>query len=95
LACALTLLILVPAATGATPLVSIQATPAAGAAPLHVTLAATGDAASYHWDFGDGTTGNGPTPSHTYASAGTYTITLTFSLGAGGLYVVQTTASVT
>jgi len=32
---------------------------------------------AYDWDFGDGTTGVGVTPSHTYASAGTYNVTLT------------------
>ncbi len=31
---------------------------------------------SYGWDFGDGQTGVGRTVSHTYASAGTYTVTL-------------------
>jgi len=29
------------------------------------------------WDFGDGTTGSGISPNHTYAAAGTYTVTLT------------------
>jgi hypothetical protein len=28
------------------------------------------------WDFGDGTTGSGPTPSHVYTAAGTYTVTV-------------------
>ncbi|MGD8110670.1 S8 family serine peptidase [Vibrio sp. TRT 17S01] len=32
---------------------------------------------SYAWDFGDTNTGNGKTTSHTYASQGTYTVTLT------------------
>lgn len=32
---------------------------------------------SYNWDFGDGTTGNGTQPTHTYNTAGTYTVTLT------------------
>ena len=32
---------------------------------------------SYHWDFGDGATATGLTPSHAYASAGIYAVTLT------------------
>jgi PKD repeat protein len=32
---------------------------------------------SYAWDFGDGSTGSGPNPSHSYAHPGTYTVALT------------------
>jgi PKD repeat protein len=88
LAWALALLILVPAASGATPLISIQATPTAGAAPLHVTFTATGDAASYHWDFGDGTSAEGRTAEHTY-TAGRWAAALT-ARSDGGESTAQT-----
>jgi subtilisin family serine protease len=38
---------------------------------------------SYSWNFGDNTTGSGVTPSHTYGSAGTYSVTLTVTDGGG------------
>ena len=37
---------------------------------------------NYQWDFGDGTSANGQTVQHTYASPGSYTVTLTVSEGA-------------
>jgi PKD repeat protein len=36
-----------------------------------------GSIVSYAWDFGDGSTGNGPAPSHVYAAGGAFTVTLT------------------
>jgi hypothetical protein len=35
-----------------------------------------GDALTYQWAFGDGSTGNGPTPTHTYLAAGVFTDSL-------------------
>jgi PKD repeat protein len=44
-----------------------------------------GTISSYAWTWGDGTTnGSGPSPSHTYAAAGTYQVTLTVTDNQGG-----------
>src|SRR6187401_2201582 len=59
----------------AVPNVSVQAIPATGQAPLNVTLTATGDAVSYHWDLGDKTQANGPIVQHQYAT-GRFTATV-------------------
>ncbi|MDR6971731.1 PKD domain-containing protein [Leifsonia shinshuensis] len=50
-----------------------------------------GTVASYAWDFGDGTTGTGVNPTHTYGSAGTFTVTLsvTDNQGLAGAPVQQ------
>jgi PKD repeat protein len=78
----LAVLIFGPAAAAAPPVISIQATPVAGAAPLQVTFTAVGEAALYHWEFGDGASADGKTVEHTYA-AGRWTVTLTASSAAG------------
>ena len=41
------------------------------------------DAASYNWDFGDGSTSIIANPTHTYASAGTYAVQQTVTNGCG------------
>ena len=61
----------------APPVVTVQATPASGAAPLAVTLTAAGDPAAYHWQLGDGTTAEGAVVQHVYERAGVYTATVT------------------
>ncbi|MFB8167040.1 S8 family serine peptidase [Kitasatospora purpeofusca] len=43
----------------------------------------SGTGLSYRWDFGDGTTGTGVRPTHTYAGYGTYTVVLTVTDGSG------------
>lgn len=68
--------------TPGTPTATASATPTTGTAPLNVNFTSTASSpngliTSYSWNFGDGTTGNGPSAAHTYNSVGTYTATLT------------------
>jgi lipoprotein-anchoring transpeptidase ErfK/SrfK len=62
--------------------VSIQTTALRGAAPLHVVLTASGDAASYHWDLGDGTTADGPSIDHLFP-AGRFVVRVTATAADG------------
>lgn len=50
----------------------------------------TGDVTSYEWDFGDGSTAVGANASHTYPSAGSYTITLLVESDVGQDTVTET-----
>ncbi len=45
---------------------------------------ADGDDLTYTWDFGDGATGTGASPSHSYAAAGIYDVCLTVNDGQAG-----------
>jgi PKD repeat protein len=72
--------------SGNTPPTAIaNATPTIGTAPLFVTFSSLGsfdpDAQplGYEWDFGDGQSSTSPNPTHTYASSGVFTATLTVS----------------
>jgi PKD repeat protein len=47
---------------------------------------------SYEWDFGDGSSSTGVSPSHTYAQAGSYTVTLTVIDDSGAKATDATTA---
>jgi gliding motility-associated-like protein len=44
----------------------------------------TGPPSTYQWDFGDGSTSTQTNPSHTYSAAGSFTVKLIASAGAGG-----------
>ncbi len=72
------------------PVARASATPTSGALPLAVQFDGSassdpeGGTLSYAWSFGDGASGTGATPSHTYSTAGQYKATLTVT-DPGGL----------
>lgn len=67
---------------GSTVTANFTGSPTSGTAPLTVgfTNQSTG-ATTYAWTFGDGGTSTSQNPSHTYTTAGTYTVSLTASDG--------------
>jgi uncharacterized repeat protein (TIGR02543 family) len=74
------------------PTVTASGSPTSGTSPLAVNFTTTGadvdgDALTYAWTFGDGSTSSpqaAGTASHTYTAVGTYTATVTVSDGKGG-----------
>ncbi len=87
--------------TTAAPVAQFTGSPTSGGSPLTVafTNSSTGSITSYAWTFGDGGTSTAASPSHIYAAAGVYTVSLTVT-GPGGSntqtrsnYVTVTTAA--
>jgi len=66
------------------PEAKITASMTEGLAPLEVTFTGAGGVRA-RWDFGDGTTSDLPSPTHTFKTAGIHDVTLTVSDSAGGI----------
>ncbi|RAJ83065.1 gliding motility-associated-like protein [Chitinophaga dinghuensis] len=79
------------------PTVTISPSKTEGCIPLDVTFntfpfTRPGETiTSYSWDFGDGTTGTGATPMHTYLKEGNFTVILTFTTNNGCTNTATTT----
>lgn len=67
------------------PVASFAATPTTVTIPGTVAFAdsSTGNPTSWAWNFGDSSTSTAQNPSHTYTTAGTYTVALTATNSAG------------
>jgi PKD repeat protein len=67
----------------AVPVAGLTATPdgptALGETTNFVAGVSAGSNVGYAWDFGDGSSGVGPAPSHTYAQPGSYLVRVTAS----------------
>jgi PKD repeat protein len=74
---------------GSAPVAAFGATPAAPTVGTQVQFDGSasnqpgGSISSYAWDFGDGSSGTGATPTHVYSSAGTFPVTLTVTAADG------------
>ena len=80
------------------PTASFTANPMSGDAPLTVSFTNTSSGEptpTYTWDFGDMQGSNAINPSHTYTSAGTYTVNLTASNSGGSDSADPVTITVT
>ena len=74
-----------------TPNAAFTSAPAGGTAPVTVqfTDTSTGGPNVWSWDFGDGTGSTERNPSHTYATPGTYTVTLTAANANGSTVAIH------
>jgi PKD repeat protein len=61
------------------PIANFYAYPTSGPLPLNVNFTdqSTGNPSSWYWDFGDGLTSTVQNPTHTYSTAGTYSVSMT------------------
>jgi PKD repeat protein len=80
----------VPAAV--TPVANFTGTPLTGTEPLAVTFtdSSTNTPTSWAWTFGDGGTSTAQNPSHSYTTAGTFTVALTATNSAGSNTLTRT-----
>lgn len=74
--------IAVTSGIGTGPTAAFSAEPVSGTAPLSVQFTdesepGTSPITTWAWEFGDGSTSDGSSPSHIYSAAGTYTVVLT------------------
>ena len=87
-----------PGPSNQAPSASFSTNPSSGPAPLQVNLNASassdpnGDPLTYAWDFGNGQTGSGQSPSVSYPNPGTYIITLYVN---DGQFMVETSKTIT
>jgi uncharacterized repeat protein (TIGR01451 family) len=74
------------------PVAGFTAVPITGVVPLTVTFtnSSTGSIEQYHWNFSDGVTSTLTNPTHLYAAAGIYTVSLTVSGPAGSHTLTRT-----
>ncbi len=74
------------------PVANFTGIPLTGTAPLIVqfTDTSTGTPTSWNWSFGDTSFSAAQNPSHTYSTAGTYSVTLTAANAGGGNAITKT-----
>jgi PKD repeat protein len=81
-----------PVTVTAAPVANFNVTPAVGIATLKVLFTDTSinNPTSWLWDFGDGSISKFKNPTHWYAIAGTYTVTLTATNSLGNTTITRT-----